>query len=78
MEISAARSRWLPSQVREVGIAISTPGGIPPGAVRFEGIKPDPEVARKDIGPIGTPVLILAGADDSLRIPLAEAGTPSA
>jgi dienelactone hydrolase len=53
--------------------------GGPPD--RFKNVKPDPEVARKNIEPIKTPVLILVGTADSflpiarlLHDSLAEAG----
>jgi acetyl esterase/lipase len=45
-------------------------GPAPAGADRFKGAKPDPEVARRNIEPIRTPVLILVGTADSLE-PLA-------
>ncbi len=46
----------------------STPGGpAPAGADRFKGARPDPEVARRNIEPIRTPVLILVGTADSLE-----------
>ena len=41
-----------------------TPGAS--GADRFKNAKPDPEIARKNIEPIRTPILILQGTADSL------------
>jgi dipeptidyl aminopeptidase/acylaminoacyl peptidase len=41
-----------------------TPG--PAGPDRFKDMKPDPEVTRKNIEPIKTPLLILVGTADSL------------
>ena len=46
-------------------LGIRTPAGAS-GADRFKGVKPDPEVARKNIEPVKTPVLILVGTADSL------------
>jgi acetyl esterase/lipase len=46
-------------------LGIQTPAGAS-GADRFKGVKPDPEVARKNIEPVKTPVLILVGTADSL------------
>ena len=46
-------------------LGIQIPTG-PAGADRFKNAKPDPEVARKNIEPIKTPVLILVGTADSL------------
>jgi len=37
------------------------------GANALRNMKPDPEIARKNIEPIKTPVLILVGKDDSLH-----------
>jgi dienelactone hydrolase len=42
------------------------PRGAARSEHRFENMKPDPEVARKNIEPIDTPVLILVGTADSL------------
>ena len=42
------------------------PGGAARGPDRFKNIKPDPEIARKNIEPIQSPVLILVGTADSL------------
>lgn len=42
------------------------PGGGPGGADRFKNMKPDPEIAAKNIAPIRTPVLILVGTADGL------------
>jgi len=36
------------------------------GVDRFKNVKPDPEVSRKNIEPIRTPILILVGTADSL------------
>jgi dipeptidyl aminopeptidase/acylaminoacyl peptidase len=47
-------------------LGISMPPGTPAGPDRFKGAKPDPEVSRKNIEPIRTPVLILVGTADSL------------
>jgi acetyl esterase/lipase len=41
-------------------------GGPTSGPDRFKNMKPDPEVARKNIDPIQSPVLILVGTADSL------------
>jgi dipeptidyl-peptidase-4 len=38
----------------------------PAGPDRFKNLKPDPEIANKNIEPIRTPILILQGAADSL------------
>ena len=46
-------------------LGIRTPAGAA-GPDRFKGVKPDPEVARKNIEPVKTPVLILVGTADSL------------
>jgi dipeptidyl aminopeptidase/acylaminoacyl peptidase len=48
-------------------LGIQLPGGAFAGTDWLKGIKPDPEVARKNIDPIKTPVLILVGTDDSLQ-----------
>ncbi|RPI08653.1 MAG: hypothetical protein EHM65_10060 [Acidobacteriales bacterium] len=50
-------------------LGIQTPAGAA-GADRFKDAKPDSEVARKNIEPIRTPVLILVGTADSL-LPMA-------
>jgi dipeptidyl-peptidase-4 len=42
------------------------PGGPGGGPDRFKNLKPDPEISRKNIEPIRTPVLILVGTADSL------------
>lgn len=42
------------------------PGGPGGGPDRLKNLKPDPEVARKNIEPIQSPVLILVGTDDGL------------
>jgi dienelactone hydrolase len=41
-------------------------GGPPGGADRFKNAKVDPEVSRRNIEPIRTPILILVGTGDSL------------
>jgi dipeptidyl-peptidase 4 len=52
-----------PAAIWFLGI-VPTPGAT--GAHRFEGAKPDAAIARKNIEPIRTPVLILVGTADSL------------
>jgi len=48
-------------------LGIQMPAGRPaPGADRFKDAKPDPEISRKNIEPIRTPVLILVGTADGL------------
>ncbi|MCC7176353.1 MAG: dienelactone hydrolase family protein [Bryobacterales bacterium] len=47
-------------------LGIQAPPGAA-GADRFKAAKPDPEVARKNIEPVKTPVLILVGTADSLQ-----------
>jgi dienelactone hydrolase len=47
-------------------LGISMPTGTPAGPDRFKDAKPDPEVSRKNIEPIRTPILILVGTADSL------------
>jgi len=47
-------------------LGISMPPGTPAGPDRFKDAKPDPELSRKNIEPIRTPVLILVGTADSL------------
>jgi dipeptidyl-peptidase-4 len=42
------------------------PGGRAAGPDRFKNAKPDPDVSRKNIEPIRTPILILVGTADSL------------
>jgi dienelactone hydrolase len=46
-------------------LGIQMPQG-PPSADRFKDAKPDPEIARKNIEPIRTPILILVGTADGL------------
>jgi len=46
-------------------LGITMPAG-PPGPDRFKNAKPDPEISRKNIEPIQTPVLILVGTADGL------------
>jgi dienelactone hydrolase len=47
-------------------LGISMPPGTPAGPDRFKDAKPDPEISRKNIEPIRTPILILVGTADSL------------
>jgi dienelactone hydrolase/phospholipase/lecithinase/hemolysin len=47
-------------------LGIPTTPGAPAGPDRFKNVKPDPDVSRKNIEPIRTPVLILVGTADSL------------
>ncbi len=47
-------------------LGINMSPGTPAGPHRFEDAKPDPEVARKNIEPIRTPILILVGTADGL------------
>jgi dipeptidyl-peptidase-4 len=47
-------------------LGMSMPQGGPSGPDRFKNMKPDPEISRKNIEPIRTPVLILVGTADSL------------
>jgi dipeptidyl-peptidase-4 len=47
-------------------LGMSMPPGAPAGPDRFKDLKPDPEVSRKNIEPIRTPILILVGTADSL------------
>lgn len=47
-------------------LGISMPPGVPAGPDRFKDAKPDPEISRKNIEPIRTPILILVGTADSL------------
>jgi dipeptidyl-peptidase 4 len=42
------------------------PGGPGAGPDRFKNLKPDPEISKKNIEPIRTPVLILVGTADGL------------
>jgi len=42
------------------------PPGAAAGPDRFKNLKPDPEISRKNIEPIRTPVLILVGTADGL------------
>ncbi len=46
-------------------LGMSFPQGAS-GADRFKNMKPDPEITRKNIEPIRTPILILVGTADSL------------
>ncbi|MBZ5591608.1 MAG: dienelactone hydrolase family protein [Acidobacteriia bacterium] len=46
-------------------LGITMPPGAP-GPDRFKDLKPDPEISRKNIEPIRTPVLILVGTADGL------------
>jgi dienelactone hydrolase len=54
-----------PAAIWFLGIQLP-PGGPGSGPDRFKDAKPDPEIARKNIDPIKTPVLILVGTADSL------------
>jgi dienelactone hydrolase len=54
-----------PAAIWFLGITMP-PGGAARGPDRFKDSKPDPEIARKNIEGIDTPVLILVGTDDSL------------
>ena len=47
-------------------LGISMPTGAPAGEDRFKDVKPDPEISRKNIETIRTPILILVGTADSL------------
>jgi acetyl esterase/lipase len=47
-------------------LGMSMPPGAPAGPDRLKDLKPDPEVSRKNIEPIRTPILILVGTADSL------------
>jgi dipeptidyl-peptidase-4 len=48
-------------------LGMTMPAGTPAtGPDRFKNMKPDPEVARKNIEPIQSPILILVGTADSL------------
>jgi len=53
-----------PAAIWFLGMAL--PAGAASGPDRFKNMKPDPEVARKNIDPIQSPVLILVGTADSL------------
>ena len=53
-----------PAAIWFLGIPMTS--GAPAGPDRFKNAKPDPEVSRKNIEPIQTPVLILVGTADSL------------
>jgi dipeptidyl-peptidase-4 len=53
-----------PAAIWFLGMNMS--GGAPSGPDRFKNMKPDPEIARKNIEPIRTPILILVGTADSL------------
>ena len=53
-----------------LGVNMPPPGG-PPNPDALKNLKPDPEIARKNIEPIRTPVLILVGTADRLE-PMAE------
>jgi dienelactone hydrolase len=47
-----------------LGMVPPAPGGMT--ADRFKNLKPDPEISKKNIEPIHTPVLILQGTSDAL------------
>lgn len=53
-----------PAAIWFLGITFPTGGPMTPD--RFKNVKPDPEISRKNIDPIHTPVLILQGTADSL------------
>ncbi len=59
--VGAPAAMWF------LGIQTAPGGPAPSGADRFKGAKPNPEVARKNMEPIQTPVLILVGTADSLE-----------
>jgi dienelactone hydrolase len=48
-----------------LGMALP-PAGPGAGPDRFKNVKPDPEIAKRNIEPIRTPVLILVGTADGL------------
>ena len=50
-------------------LGISMPPG-PPSPDRFKSLKPDPEIAHRNIEPVRTPILILVGTADGL-LPMA-------
>ncbi len=54
-----------PATIWFLGITFP-PGGPGSGPDRFKDAKPDPDIARKNIEPIRTPILILVGTADSL------------
>jgi dienelactone hydrolase len=54
-----------PATIWFLGITLPQ-GGPASGPDRFKDAKPDPEVTRKNIEPIQTPILILVGTADSL------------
>ena len=56
--VGAPAAMWF------LGISMA-PGG-PAGPDRFKNAKPDPEISRKNIEPIRTPILILVGTADGL------------
>jgi acetyl esterase/lipase len=47
-------------------LGMNLPPGGHPGPDRFKDMKPDPEITRKNIEPIHTPILILQGTADGL------------
>jgi dipeptidyl aminopeptidase/acylaminoacyl peptidase len=47
-------------------LGMTPPAGGPMTADRFKNLKPDPEISKKNIEPIQTPVLILQGTGDGL------------
>ena len=53
-----------PAAIWFLGIPMTA--GAPAGPDRFKNVKPDPEISRKNIEPIRTPILILVGTADSL------------
>jgi dienelactone hydrolase len=52
-----------PAPIWFLGMQPPPPGG---GPAALEALKPDPEISRKNIEPIRTPMLILVGTDDRL------------
>jgi dipeptidyl-peptidase-4 len=56
--VGAPAPMWL--------LGISMAAGTPAGPDRFKNAKPDPEISRKNIEPIHTPILILVGTADGL------------
>lgn len=47
-------------------LGMTWPAGAPSGPDRVKGMKPDPEISRRNIEPIHTPILILQGTADGL------------
>jgi len=57
--VGAPAAMWF------LGITLP-PAGPGAGPDRFKNLKPDPEIAKKNIQPISTPILILVGTADGL------------